>query len=396
VVLPSTGITADELAVLVNDDDPQSVAVANAYVAARQIPEANLVHVVLPVKGVVSKEEFASVEAKLAELDDSIQALAITWTWPYRVECMSVTSAATFGYDDEYCNTSGESCSTTAASPYFDSDSTDPFSDHGIRPAMMLAATEVANATDLIDRGIAADATFPVGDIHMIRTTDVARSVRWPQFTELATVWNHADGLKATYVDNSEGDGLNYISETRNVLVYLTGLTTVPSLETNTYLPGAVADHLTSSGGQVPDSGQMSILRWLEAGATASYGTVVEPCNYVQKFPDANVLVSQYFRGATVMEAYWKSVAWPGEGLFIGEPLARPWGTQVEYGGTTLEITTTTLAPDVDYEVQSAEAADGPWSTVTTVSVSKPQFFDIVIEDATAPFYRLEASAAAM
>jgi xylose isomerase len=27
-----------------------------------------------------------------------------------------------------------------------------------------------------------------------------------------------------------------------------------------------------------------------------------------------------------LIEAYWKSVAWPGQGLFVGEPLARPWG----------------------------------------------------------------------
>jgi hypothetical protein len=31
-----------------------------------------------------------------------------------------------------------------------------------------------------------------------------------------------------------------------------------------------------------------------------------------------------YASGATAIEAYWKSVAWPGEGVFIGEPLASP------------------------------------------------------------------------
>ncbi|MCP2937667.1 hypothetical protein NK983_33720, partial [Salmonella enterica subsp. enterica serovar Typhimurium] len=30
--------------------------------------------------------------------------------------------------------------------------------------------------------------------------------------------------------------------------------------------------------------------------------------------------------GETLIEAYWKSVAWPGEGVFVGEPLARPFG----------------------------------------------------------------------
>src|SRR5689334_10979974 len=38
VLLPRASIVADELAVLVNDADPQSVAVAEYYVDARQIP----------------------------------------------------------------------------------------------------------------------------------------------------------------------------------------------------------------------------------------------------------------------------------------------------------------------------------------------------------------------
>ena len=39
----------------------------------------------------------------------------------------------------------------------------------------------------------------------------------------------------------------------------------------------------------------------------------------------ASVLLPHYFRGETVIEAYWKSVRMPGQGLFVGEPLARPY-----------------------------------------------------------------------
>jgi uncharacterized protein (TIGR03790 family) len=85
-----------------------------------------------------------------------------------------------------------------------------------------------------------------------------------------------------------------------------------------------VADHLTSTGGDLLSTSQMSSLRWLEAGATASYGTVVEPCAFPAKFPDPVVMMKHYFAGQTLIEAYWKSVAMPGQGLFIGEPLARP------------------------------------------------------------------------
>lgn len=70
---------------------------------------------------------------------------------------------------------------------------------------------------------------------------------------------------------------------------------------------------------------QMPCIEFLSAGATASYGTVVEPCAFTAKFPDPSVLLPHYLAGDTLIEAYWKSVNWPGEGLFVGEPLACPY-----------------------------------------------------------------------
>jgi len=35
-------------------------------------------------------------------------------------------------------------------------------------------------------------------------------------------------------------------------------------------------------------------------------------------------VIDRYLDGETLLEAYWKSVAWPGQGVFIGEPLAAP------------------------------------------------------------------------
>ena len=91
------------------------------------------------------------------------------------------------------------------------------------------------------------------------------------------------------------------------------------------FRPGAVADHLTSAGGILEGATQMPITEWLGQGATASYGTVSEPCNHRGKFPSPGIFLDHYLRGDTLLEAYWKSVAMPGQGLFIGEPLARPY-----------------------------------------------------------------------
>ena len=93
---------------------------------------------------------------------------------------------------------------------------------------------------------------------------------------------------------------------------------------TNAFLPGAVADSLTSFGGDIlENSGQTPLLAFLEAGACGSYGTVVEPCNYTYKFPDPMVYFYQN-RGFCLAEAYYQSLANPYQGLMAGEPLSAP------------------------------------------------------------------------
>ncbi len=104
--------------------------------------------------------------------------------------------------------------------------------------------------------------------------------------------------------------------EPRDAMFYFTGAAAVADIGQVHFLPGAVADHLTSFGGMLTDSPQMTSLRWLEAGATGSYGTVVEPCNFLGKFPNVAVLLAHYLAGETLIEAYWKSVAMPGTGHF--------------------------------------------------------------------------------
>jgi uncharacterized protein (TIGR03790 family) len=73
----------------------------------------------------------------------------------------------------------------------------------------------------------------------------------------------------------------------------------------------------------------MSALAWIQQGATASYGSVSEPCNLLEKFPEVGILFEHYLHGETALEAYWKSVAMPGQGLFVGEPLVRPFASSM-------------------------------------------------------------------
>ena len=108
-----------------------------------------------------------------------------------------------------------------------------------------------------------------------------------------------------------------------NALGLDTGLANF-TLSTNAFVPGAVADSLTSFGGYILENpGQTPLLAFLEAGACGSYGTVVEPCNYTYKFPDPMVYFYQN-RGFCLAEAYYQSLANPYQGLVAGEPLSAP------------------------------------------------------------------------
>lgn len=315
VSLPRTGLVPDDLAVIVNDDDPLSQQVGSYYQKARGIPAANMIHLKFkPGHSNLTKDEFLQLKSVIDRVSpDHVQAYAVAWTTPYRVGCMSLTSALAFGYDESYCS---QKCGPTAASSYFNSPSVNPNTDHKLRLAMMLAGTNFEMVKSLIDRGVESDHSYPTGRAYLLSTPDKARSVRSTYFEQTAR--ELADVFPIEILETES------ITDRQDVLFYFTGLVQVPNLQTLGFLPGALADHLTSTGGQLTDSKQMSSLRWLEAGATASYGTVVEPCNHPQKFPFPGIAMFHYSTGATAIEAYWKSVAWPGEGVFIGEPLARP------------------------------------------------------------------------
>lgn len=391
-------IGAEELAVLVNADDPQSVAVGEHYVKARGIPAANVVSLRLGAELAtgkttkISEATFAGWKSQIdAATPKTAQAFAVTWIYPSVVDCMSLTSALAFGFDKKWCNTSGQTCGSTAPSPYFNTATTSPQTALSVRPAMVIAGATTADAIALVDRGVSADGTYPLSKGYLVRTSDAARSVRFGDFITTNATWNKPDSLAFEYIDNATtGNGL--VENKTDVLFYFTGFASVAQIATNKYLPGAMADHLTSYGGQIPTSGQMSMLRWIEAGATGSSGTVIEPCNYTTKFSSASVAVAKYFGGATLLEAYWKSVAWPGETLFIGEPLARPYGTRAAFANGALTIRTTAMLPNKVYRVESAPSESGPWTTALgDIKVTNPSLKTLTVPAATAPFYRLTA-----
>lgn len=315
-------LTAKDIGLVINRDDPYSVQVGEYYAKARRIPADHILRVSLPVKPGLTPQEFEAFSKKVDEFyGGQVQGLALAWRQPFSVNCNSITGALALGYDGALCS---KTCDKSRLSSYFGSISTRPYKDHHIRLSMLLAAKDVDGAKALIDRGVRSDGTLglrgaPPVDVHFVTTSDSVRSVRQVFFPPA--------GPEPKIGINVFLDQTDALRNADRVLIYMTGKASVDGLDTVNFVPGALADHLTSFGGKLDDPyGQMTVLSWIDAGATASYGTTSEPCSHVQKFPNPQALLLFYVQGATALEAYWKSVMWPQQGLFVGEPLAAPYG----------------------------------------------------------------------
>ena len=323
ITVPRTAgrITSKELGLVINTADPYSVEVGEYYIRARRLAPEQVLRVELPLVAALGADEFRAFDRRVsAHFGAGIQALALAWVRPYAVECNSITAALALGFDGELCQ---QTCAPPLRfSPYFNSASTRPYTDLGLRPAMLLAAADVPGAKALIDRGVASDFALgvrgaPPVHAYLVATPDRARSVRALVFPPPGRV-----GPTGVVVHVERTSALHDVDR---VVMYLTGAVSVDGLDTIGWVPGAVGDHLTSFGGALQGrGGQMPATAWIASGATASYGTVSEPCSHLQKFPHPQVLLLQYLQGSSVIEAYWKSVAWPQQGVFIGEPLAAP------------------------------------------------------------------------
>ena len=308
------GLYADVLGVIYNRNDASSVRIAEYYAARRHIPASNLVGLDVPDHARISRDELKALRTvMLRELPSRVQSLLLVWSRPYAVECMAVTTAFAAGYQADFCE---PGCRRTTLNPLFDTPGWLPADTVGWLPAMLLPSADEALARAVIDRGIKADGSEPAGTAYLVRTGDAARNVR-------AAGYADTEALVASRLSMREISApiQNPIPD---VIAYFTGVALVEELPKLTFRPGAAADHLTSAGGILDGSGQMSALEWLRQGATASYGAVSEPCNHIGKFPSPAIFLDHYLHGDTILEAYWKSVAMPGQGLFIGEPLARP------------------------------------------------------------------------
>ncbi len=325
--------------VVVNQNSTNSVQLGNNYCEQRGVPPQNVLRMTGWTNGALqwSVSDFDSylanpLLAMLASrgLTNQAEYVLLSMDIPYTVadsdsgSYNSTTSALFYGFKT---NTGSlGTCSLPDASSNSYAFSELPFSEAPPNTAgtnsllaMMLTASNLDSAELTLGYGVASDSTFPTQTVFLAKTGDPLRNVRFVQFDNAifegrvvgnnALVWTNTDSTSST-----------------NLLGLLTGLASL-SLPANAFVPGAIGDSLTSYAGILfEDTGQSSLLAFLSAGAAGSYGTVIEPCNYLQKFPNPLDYFYQY-RGFSLAEAYYQSLQNPFEGLLVGEPLSAPFAS---------------------------------------------------------------------
>ena len=325
--------------VVVNQSSTNSVQLGNYYCERRGVPPQNLLRInwtgdnINWTRSDFETNLFNPLVAVLANrgLINQVDYVVLSMDIPYRVTDGSAppaagvnatTSALFYGFkSDQGQSSCGLPSGTT--NWYAGSEGifrqTPPISaTSNAWLVMMLTSTNLAQAKVVVDCGVTSDYTFPTQTVMLAKSpVDRLRRVRLYVFDNavLNVRLRGNMAIARTNADTPLGMG---------TLLGYEGGDQVVSLAAGIFAPGAMADNLTSySGFLFENVGHTTAMDFLNSGATASYGTIVEPCAYLAKFPNAQNYFYQA-RGFSVAESYYMSVTNPYQGVLVGEPLAAP------------------------------------------------------------------------
>jgi uncharacterized protein (TIGR03790 family) len=314
------------LVVVVNEESRDSLDVASHYGNARKLPGACFCFLRLKPAHDISRTDY---EEKILKpvlehiekngLKEHTRCIVFTMGLPYRIlwnastKVAVTTPAATGSMDIGHMK----------KQPYYREATC--FRGKPGMPYLSVCLTgyTVEDVKRCIDQGVASDATFPKGTVYLFDGVGPRARVH-PRYGRPEAV----EGLKK-YGIKTEVRPKHSLKDEKDVLGYWTGAVRV-NTKNIVFLPGALADHLTSFGGILfNNKSQMSILDFIKAGATGSYGTVMEPTNIHTRHSKGWVFC-RYASGLSLAESYWSCVQDVQIGVFVGEPLARPFAKKPE------------------------------------------------------------------
>ena len=399
--------------VVVNSNSTHSVELGNYYCERRRVPPQNLVRLGGWTGDNLSwtRSQFQSLlliplldQIKARGLDRQIDFVLLSMDFPYQVteagSVNSTTAALFYGFksDTAVGFTGMPSCSLPAAASNSYAFSEAIFRDSppdtaatNAFLAMMITADSLAQAKAVVDQGVAGDGTFPTQTAYLAKTSDNAGSVRYVLFDDAVFDTTVRGGYSLVRIDQDSPDGLT------GILGYQTGLADFV-LRPNTFVPGAMADSLNSFGGELfTPTGQTTLLAFLDAGAAGSYGTVVEACNDLEKFPSPRDYFYQA-RGFSLAECYYQSLQSPRQGLLVGEPLSAPFARRASgswknlppgslLSGTT-NLTLQITAGDAGHPLQQVDLfLDGTFlQTITNIAPAASNLLTVTVGGSAANY----------
>lgn len=206
-----------------------------------------------------------------------------------------------------------------------------------------------------LSRAVAADGSHPRGTIYFAQTGDVRSKVRQGNFNPTIKVlkqMGHTVRIEKARLPDRRDDILGLVCGNASFDFEASG---------SSFVPGAFADNLTSTGGYFKSKSQTKLTEFLRFGAAGSSGTVVEPLALQAKFPHP-MLHAHYLAGCSLAEAFYQSVAGPYQIILVADPLCQPFVKRPK-----IEITSPQPMAEVAGEVKIELSRAG--STVSAAGV---------------------------
>lgn len=223
------------------------------------------------------------------------------------------------------------------------------------------AGTSLPEAIDVLVRSAAADSTHPQGSFYFALTDDVRTTTRQWGFIGAVDDLQQL-GFQAEIITNV------LPRNAPRVLGLQLGTPNFSWASSGSqFVPGAIADNLTSLGGVMTvGAGQTNLSELLKSGVAGSSGAVTEPYALQEKFPHPNMYVV-YARGVSLVEAFYLSVSGPYQLLIVGDPLCQPFSHAPQ-----LELNSQLRTLEVDQPLQ-LELTDQGISYDAWLDSSTPQ-----------------------
>jgi uncharacterized protein (TIGR03790 family) len=354
-LLPSlaAALGPHEVLVLANGQSPDSIEIAKEFARRRQVPDVNIVRLSVPLPGSgppahISRDGFtrhiwspAVRAARERGIDDHILAWVYSVDLPVTVRTDPKISVQGLTFLRNEAPDPTDVRKGTYTSPLYGG----PLDSRGAThypqtldaygrwlgaemplPSMMLGYTGPRGSTketvlECMDRGVRADGRAPTGTVYFVKSKNIRSRCRHWQYPAVVEELE-ALGVRAEIVGK--------LPRGRDDVVgVMMGAARVNPAAGMRYRPGCMAEHLTSLAAVFQTANQTKLTAWIDAGATASAGTVTEPYSIWTKFPGARFYV-YYASGCTMLESFYQSIRCPLQVCLVGEPLAQPWARGAE------------------------------------------------------------------